>query len=37
MTVLLQEVNDDYMRTMNKIIFDKFLEDSDIGNHHLYP
>ena len=29
MSGLIQEVNNDYTRTMNKIIFDKFLEDND--------
>lgn len=28
-TALLGEVNYDYMRTMNKIIFDKYLADED--------
>jgi len=34
-TGLLQEVNNDYTRTMNKIIFDKFLEDNDTTN--IFP
>lgn len=37
MTTLITEVNEDYMRTMNKIIFDKFLEDNTLESHHLYP
>jgi hypothetical protein len=27
-TALLIEVNNDYARTMNKIIFDRFIEDN---------
>ena len=34
-TGMLQEVNNDYTRTMNKIIFDKFLEDNDTTN--IFP
>jgi len=29
MSGLIQEVNNDYTRTMNKIIFDKFLDDNE--------
>ncbi len=38
-TALLIEVNNDYARTMNKIIFDRFLEDnfSEMGNRDLFP
>ena len=34
---LKMEVNDDYARTMNKIIFDKYMEDctKEFGNIHL--
>lgn len=30
-TALIIEVNSDYARTMNKIIFDKFMEDHENG------
>lgn len=35
MSGLIQEVNNDYTRTMNKIIFDKFLEDNE--NEDIFP
>ena len=35
MSGLIQEVNNDYTRTMNKIIFDKYLEDNDTSE--LFP
>lgn len=35
MSGLIQEVNNDYTRTMNKIIFDKFLEDNE--NEQMFP
>lgn len=35
MSGLIQEVNNDYTRTMNKIIFDKFLEDNE--NEAMFP
>lgn len=37
-TGLIIEVNSDYARTMNKIIFDKFMEDSKESERDaLYP
>ncbi len=38
-TQLLMEVNNDYERTMNKIIFDKYLaeNDADINKEELFP
>jgi len=38
-TALLIEVNNDYARTMNKIIFDRFLEDNsnEMSNRDLFP
>ena len=37
MAALLSEVNADYERTMNKIIFDKYLEETDVEEDDLYP
>ncbi len=36
-TPLIIEVNNDYARTMNKIIFDKYLEDSSPLTDEIYP
>lgn len=38
-TQLLMEVNNDYERTMNKIIFDKYLHENDneINDQELFP
>lgn len=38
-TSLLMEVNNDYFRTMNKIIFNKFLEENidEITNTDMFP
>jgi|LauGreDrversion4_2_1035121.scaffolds.fasta_scaffold5492308_1 dynein heavy chain len=37
MATLLSEVNADYERTMNKIIFDKYLEETEAEEDDLYP
>lgn len=34
-TTLLMEVGHDYSRTMNKIIFNKFLEENEEDNQEL--
>lgn len=34
-TNLLQEVNEDYKRTMNKIIFDKFLLSDKVEEEEI--
>lgn len=31
------EVNNDYLRTMNKIIFDRFLEEAEKEEEELFP
>jgi dynein heavy chain len=38
-TALILEVNNDYARTMNKIIFDRFIEDNqnEMNNRDLFP
>ncbi len=36
-TGLIIEVNNDYCRTMNKIIFDKYLDENTDLNDELYP
>lgn len=36
-TQLLMEVNYDYLRTMNKIIFDRYLEETLKEEDDLYP
>ena len=36
-TNLLTEINNDYARTMNKIIFDKYLEDNSYNQDEIYP
>ena len=36
-TPLLIEINNDYARTMNKIIFDKYLEDNSHNQDEIYP
>ena len=36
-TALIIEVNNDYSRTMNKIIFDKYLEEQNELTDPLYP
>ena len=36
-TQLIMEVNNDYCRTMNKIIFNKYMEDVDPNEDDLYP
>lgn len=38
-TSLLIEVNNDYARTMNKIIFDRFLEENQtsLDNKEIFP
>jgi dynein heavy chain len=36
-TGLIMEVNNDYLRTMNKIIFDTYLEESIKEEDELYP
>jgi dynein heavy chain, axonemal len=36
-TPLIMEVNNDYCRTMNKIIFNKYMEEADPNEDDLYP
>lgn len=36
-TPLIIEVNNDYARTMNKIIFDKYLIDNSPVSDDIYP
>jgi len=36
-TALIMEVNNDYLRTMNKIIFDKYLEEAIKEEDELFP
>lgn len=36
-TGLIMEVNNDYLRTMNKIIFDRFLEEAEKEEDELFP
>jgi dynein heavy chain len=38
-TALLIEVNNDYTRTMNKIIFEKFMSENEneLNNPELFP
>ena len=36
-TPLIIEINNDYARTMNKIIFDKYLEDNSHLQDEIYP
>lgn len=36
-TQLIIEVNNDYCRTMNRIIFNKYMEDTDPAEDDLFP
>ena len=36
-TPLIIEINHDYSRTMNKIIFDKYLEDNNEISDQMFP
>lgn len=36
-TPLIIEINQDYARTMNKIIFDKYIEENTELDDDLYP